>query len=195
MCSTYQIPCRSTDVLQQYVYHRKPPIMVGDLLIPLNTFQQTMPELYIAYASKYKGREELLDLQVPKLNCKWNDVLHLTPIHPALLYQALTQTGHTPQEGIQYYEIPVSKLDASCTVVFHYTHDDGSMTDDQIQFLTPTVLSRVIKTVPSVTLDYYKECMSKKCKPASHYRIPHILTMGSIDVSKCRIITATGHIH
>jgi hypothetical protein len=37
-------------------------------------------ELYKKNVLKYEGREELLNVQVPILNCRWNDVIHFSAI-------------------------------------------------------------------------------------------------------------------
>ena len=43
------------------------------------------PAVYEEHVKKYKGRERLLRREIPLLNCLWNDVLHISPIHPQLV--------------------------------------------------------------------------------------------------------------
>jgi hypothetical protein len=71
--------------MSQFVYHFKPKNMVGDLLIPLNQLRDKHPMTYAEHVTKYKGREKLLEKTIPLLNCLWNDVLHISPIHPQIV--------------------------------------------------------------------------------------------------------------
>jgi len=53
----------------KFVYHLKPKNLVGDFLIPLNQMDRES-KLFHEHSAKYKGREHLMDVIIPKLNCK-----------------------------------------------------------------------------------------------------------------------------
>jgi hypothetical protein len=80
-------------VPKKYLYHMVPNDMTGSVLQPLNTLKESHPDLYVSKAEKYKGREHLMDIMIPTLECKWNDVLHFSPIHPQELKEAFEEAG------------------------------------------------------------------------------------------------------
>lgn len=64
-------------------------------------------ELYRLYKRKYVGREELMKVLIPILNCKWNDVLHFTAISPQLIYDKFkTIDENLSLNRFEYYKIP-----------------------------------------------------------------------------------------
>lgn len=70
--------------------------MTGEALISLNEIKLMHPELYKTYSKKYfdhPERESLLLKSIPKLNCLWNDVIFLLPLHPYYVYEALHSHG------------------------------------------------------------------------------------------------------
>ena len=93
----------------QFVYHRRPPDLRGEILYPLNALRARYPDAYERQAAKYRGREKLMATPVPPLGLLWNDVLHLAPIHPHLLYRALVACGLSPPDH-SYFAIPVDLL-------------------------------------------------------------------------------------
>jgi len=60
-------------------------------------------EIYQQAISKYEGREELLKLVIPTLNCLWNDVVFLSPLHPHKHYEAYSKIGFTPR-NLQFFK-------------------------------------------------------------------------------------------
>jgi len=67
-----------------YIYHIIPDPFHGSSLIPLNQMDLSS-DLYKNYASKYIGREGLMNTMIPKLNCKWNDGIHFSCIDPKIV--------------------------------------------------------------------------------------------------------------
>ncbi|MBK8551651.1 MAG: hypothetical protein IPL53_11555 [Ignavibacteria bacterium] len=65
-----------------YLYHRVPKNLRGNVLYPLNTLKEIHPDLYEQQASKYAGREHITCQIIPILNCLWNDVLHFSAVNP-----------------------------------------------------------------------------------------------------------------
>lgn len=78
-----------------YLYHWVPKDLQGDTLFPLNTLKEKYPDLYKKEASKYVGREQIMQDVLPILNCLWNDVLHFSAVHPSLVKEALFESGRT----------------------------------------------------------------------------------------------------
>src|ERR1700686_2894979 len=108
---------------EQFLYHRVPKDMAGDSLYPLNQLKATMPEIYAEKIKKYRDREYLLEDVIPILNCKWNDVLHLTAVHPQKLLAALKSTGHNPPPQ-KFFQIDTSQFQPENTVIYWYRQSD-----------------------------------------------------------------------
>ena len=73
--------------------------MEGETLYPLNKLKDVYSNIYEEARSKYKGREAVMRHKIPYLNCLWNDVLHLTVVHPQKLKDALGTDNNFVKEG------------------------------------------------------------------------------------------------
>ena len=104
-----------------FVYHAKQPDFFGPRLFPLTTLKEKQPEIYSRVVKKYEGREWLMKLVIPPLNCLWDDVLHMSLMHPALIYRILSEMGfehHRYQR--EWFEIPVADV-AARSILYHDT--------------------------------------------------------------------------
>lgn len=171
----------------QYIYHRKPHNMVGNILYPLNEMKKTLPEVYISEAAKYKGRESLMEEIVPILNCKWNDVLHFSPIEPSIVYQELVNAGLSPDKDEAFFKVPLEYLDEELTVIYKYENEVGELIPDQFIKLMKNSF-RNLSELPAGTKAWYKYCFENKRRPLLFHLVPHILTKSSIDISKCETV-------
>lgn len=95
----------------QYVYHIHRGMFIGEQIVPLNQmpYRDGFEEVYKKAISKYVGREHLLTLVIPTLNCLWNDVVFLSPVHPHKQYEELIKIGYNPVK-LQFYKIPIDVL-------------------------------------------------------------------------------------
>ena len=168
----------------KYVYHLKPQNMFGEILFPLNLMKVNFPEVYNFHINKYKGREFIMDSHVPILNCKWNDVIHTSPIDPRIVYKELKQAGLTVNEKSVWIKIPIEKLNESLTVIFKYENEDGEATDNQMIKFSKNSFQNLIE-LPTGTNKYYKESSENKIRPLLFHLVPHVLTMDKIDISNC----------
>ncbi|UPT74966.1 MAG: HAMP domain-containing histidine kinase [Elusimicrobiota bacterium] len=62
------------------LYHYVPDELVGETLYPLTRLADLHPRVAAEHALKYSGREHLMQVRLPILDCLWNDVLHLAPL-------------------------------------------------------------------------------------------------------------------
>jgi len=90
------------------------------VLYPLNRLADIHSDLYEELQRNYATRRDIASLRIPPLgNCLWNDVLFLTPIHPARFQAALAEVGHTlPRPWRRYYQIDARLLDPAFTVLY-----------------------------------------------------------------------------
>lgn len=174
-----------------YLYHKVPKEMKGDLLYPLNELKDVYPEVYTNEVKKYEGRENLLKVRIPFLDCPWNDVVHLTAVDPAEIKKALIESGRKDAFQISYFRIDPKKLDPQNTIVYLYKQKDlgGISREDNFEEYEAGKVGKY-SNIPEETREYYRETISKGEKPLLYHKIPHILYKGKIDISDLEIFTA-----
>ncbi|MGK2896665.1 MAG: hypothetical protein ACSLEY_03650 [Candidatus Saccharimonadales bacterium] len=173
-----------------YFYHGIPEDMKGSELIPLNKMLEVDPELRAKYLEKYKGREEILERKIPLLDCLWNDVVQLLPLHPCQLLELQKELGLIPEiPDYSYYQIDTSALNPPQTVVYFKTAPGEE--NVTVKWLKDVQLEE-LQSVPEATRKYY-ESMVGTSEPVFNYQfVPHILYQGTIDVSSARVINLQG---
>ncbi len=184
-----QLPNVETKKEKTYLYHMVPSDMQGSVLHPLNTLKSTHPELYLAKALKYADRRHVMEQFIPALECAWNDALHLTAVNPLELKKAIIEAGMHPTE-MKFYEINPDSLDPKNTTVYLYQDktSNDKMNRENFQDYDPKNL-KVHGIISQVTKDYYKRMHEGGKSPLLFVGVPHILHIGSIDVSTLKVIT------
>ncbi len=171
-----------------YLYHWVPKNMQGDTLYPLNLLKEEYPELYTDYAKNYEGREKVMEQFIPTLNCLWNDVLHLSAVHPQVVKDALTEAGMQGDLKIACYEIDPHLLDQEKTTVYFDTASGADkMKEDNFVPFNPNETEKY-SSLPQETKDYYKEIYSKGGRPLVFHKVVHILYKGTINIKGLSVI-------
>ncbi|MBI4023285.1 hypothetical protein HY375_03930 [Candidatus Berkelbacteria bacterium] len=173
------------------LYHRVPSDMVGTVLYPLNELKSRYPDIYAKRVQKYQGREWLLTARIPRLNCLWNDVLHLAPIHPQLVTNALRQAGHDPIT-LGHFVIPSSILKPDRTVVYWYRTNDraANHASEGFSWLAESGLEP-LDAVPAATSEYFAQAARDGQRPLAYHRIPHVLYRGSLETAGLTVVETT----
>jgi broad-specificity NMP kinase len=80
----------------QYVYAIRREGFVGNTLYPLNQMKEmeNYQNIYRVAIKKYEGRKTIMKTHITVLNCLWNDVIFLMPLHPHLMYRKLKEIGY-----------------------------------------------------------------------------------------------------
>lgn len=165
--------------MEKYLYHMVPKEMKGSFLYPLNEYKYTDPDLYEANIKKYEWREYLLQTKIELFDCLWNDVVFLSPVHPAEISEE-QKTAWFPKKRIKkWFKIPVSMLDSDKLGVVYNIRNYTALTDD--------LLDRIAH-LPEKTKAYYKECFAVWKRPLILGNAPHVLYKGSIDTTDVEII-------
>lgn len=180
----------------EFVYHMVPKEMIGTKLIPLNSLKNPYPHLYDKYANKYfdhPERPKLLKRQVPKLNCLWNDVLHFLPLHPHYVYQAITSLGIHTNEKQPFFKIPIERLQNNKNAIYLYSKEKykgpaEAIDEDEIILLNSEDYKE-LKEIPLATSEYYKIESKRGNRFGLFPYIPHLLSLGEVDVSHVEMIT------
>lgn len=168
-----------------YFYHGIPEDMKGDSLIPLTEMMSVDSELREKYLEKYKGREEILERKIPLLDCLWNDVVQLLPLHPKKLFELQQELGIVEElPDYRYFQIETSQLDPSKTVVYFKTASGEE--NVTVKWLSDVNLDD-LQDIPLATSEYYKS-MVDTGEPVFNYQfVPHIIYRGTIDVSSAKV--------
>jgi hypothetical protein len=170
-----------------YLYHFVPENMQGTVLYPLNVLKDIYPELYPNQSSEYSGREHVMEIRIPTLDCLWNDVLHFTAIHPGEVKQALLEAGRKNLPEFKCYQVDSHLLDPALTTV--YLHRlEKTMSPENFTQYDPEKITEYMH-LPEITKQYYKEMTDKGEKSLLFHRTPHILYKGSLDTKDLPIIT------
>lgn len=186
--------------MQRYVYHMVPREMVGLELMPLNRLGVLYPHLYERYSKKYfdhPERPKLFMKEIPHLNCLWNDVVHFLPIHPSHLYKALTELGIATKESLMFYQIPIQKLAANRNAMYlyskeHYKGPAGAIAAEDINLLSLPDY-RELEQLPSATVDYFQTEKEKGKNFGLFAYIPHLFSLGNVNVDEVKIISWNQH--
>jgi hypothetical protein len=170
-----------------YIYHAVPEKMIGNNLIPLNSMQDIDDSLRNSYMSKYRGREDILERKIPILDCLWNDVVQLLPIHPQKIFELQKRLGFLQVvPNYRFYKINLSLLDRKHAVVF-FKSSPGE--DNIVVKLLGDVDFDAIQQIPRATVDYYKSVRKTNELPFNYQFVPHILYKGEVNISSAEIIT------
>jgi len=162
--------------------------MVGTVLYPLHELEHIDPETWRQEREKYAGREQVLAKRVSPLNCRWNDVLHLSAVHPADIVAALRDVGLEPLRR-RFFEIDPFDLDTNRTVVFVNHRPTTADAPDGSQWMPfqPDALTE-LSTFNEASRRYYRECALAGRRPRPWGYLPHVLYRGPLDTRALRTI-------
>ena len=175
------------------LYHLLPDDLRGDVLHPLNRLEDLHPDVHARHVRKYRGREVLQERRVPELDCLWNDVLHLSPVHPALIRDAKLSLGlGWPKGGRAVVAIDPERhgLSADNTVVWlspaREKGDFRASAEDYAPYSAAFVEAST--HLPERTLDHFRSAKANGHPTFLFVGIPHILHRGSINLRNADVI-------
>jgi hypothetical protein len=173
-----------------YIYHMKPTPLIGDKLIPLNQMDKE-GQLYKKHSSKYMGREELMNVIIPQLKCKWNDVVQFSALDPQLIVDELR--NYQPDLKIirtEYFKIHVKQIlthyDAVC-FDRDISRKKGSFSIMEKEVKKLSNEYQELSRVPLETINYWEKVKNEGGKFLWFPFITHVLVKGTVDVSNFSI--------
>ncbi|MER2261297.1 MAG: group-specific protein [Psychrobacillus sp.] len=174
----------------KFVYHMVPKKMIGDELLPLNYIKGLDNELYKQYSEKYRNspeRESLLQRKIPKLDCLWNDVIFLLPLHPNYIFKSLSELGVRIKKDLLFYEIPIERLHDNLNAIYYYRKSNYKGPSSDIPEVEVEIIQidslHMLNAIPEDTLTYFTEESKKGTNFGMFAYIPHVLSLGKIDIS------------
>lgn len=171
-----------------YLYHWVPPNMRGDTLFPLHELKELHPDAYHRAIQKYKDRQWLLDAIIPGLGVRWNDVLHLTAVHPIKASRAQRKGGVPLTRQTHTFKIDPRTLDRSKTVIFLDKWKGEKMNPAAVLPFSVGALPQY-NSIPNSTIHFYQRRMAVGVRPKVYVGVPHILYHGCINIKNAPIIT------
>ena len=178
----------------EFLYHICPLDMRGEVLYPLNRLRDSAPDVYELQVAKYAGRERVLEFRIPLLEVLWNDVIHLSPIHPRRLAQAWTDAGLTSPSGWRrrFFRLPVERIAGLPAVWFAsesmwvnnspYEEVPLAPPANEFTWFDPHEY-RELQATPVAYPEYLRAQIELGRRPLLFPKIPHILVEGEIDTT------------
>jgi hypothetical protein len=162
--------------------------MVGTALYPLNELARVDRDAWERERAKYKGREDVLDLRIPLLNCLWNDVLHLSPVHPTTIATELADVGLEPLRR-RFFEIHPLDLDPTRTVVLlnRRASTEEPLDASQWKPFDPAAID-ALSTFNDASRRYYRRCADAGTRPLLWGFLPHVLYRGHLETRTLSIV-------
>lgn len=158
----------------------------GDDILPLNQLRVHYPDLYEREISKYSARPGTIHNLVYPLDCHWADVVFLSPVHPAPIFEALQASGRIGPVVIDYWTLDAELLDPASTCILMKRHDPElrpQPPEDFIPYSPETVAS--LSTPTERALERLRTLNATE--PLYPWAdIPHILHRGPIPVRAFR---------
>ncbi|MFM9890414.1 MAG: hypothetical protein ACKVOE_07250 [Rickettsiales bacterium] len=160
-----------------YLWHNVPASMDGNLLWPLKALHEIKPELAARYQAKYKGREHIAQLHVPVLDCLWDEVIFLSPIHPQLFNRAMHEAGHKVFSR-EVFQFKADVLENHEAVWFDPVQSgkDGALLPASIRPFDPRTYHS--RSVSKYALPYYQRCAVEGRQPLIWGRDLHVIVRG-----------------
>lgn len=177
----------------KYIYHLKPDPFEGTTLIPLNLMDKSS-DLYKKHSAKYIGREALMLETIPKLNCKWNDVVQFSALDPQILVKKLKEIYPEMKPfRAEYFKISIEQLLPKHQIAIfnrNPSQEKGNFKvfPEDIELLTADNYKE-IKEVPLLTIQYWEDVKRKSGKPLWFPFIPHIFVKGIVETSDFEVCT------
>lgn len=166
------------------LYHSPVTRPYGDQLLPLNMMQDHYPELYAAEHAKYDGREWVLDIPVPPLDCTWGDVVFFSPVDSTLIFEALRAAGHRIS-GTHFWTMDAGQLDPEKTCIRlmrkSETESEAESPDDDDFLPYTTGTLRAVSRITHAALERLRNLAPGE--PLLPWvDVPHVLHKGPVPI-------------
>ncbi len=132
---------------------------------------------------------------IPKLDCRWNDVLHFTIIHPHDIYKELIEAGYELGKPVIFFEVPLERLASSPRAVYHtpspileersfsVANQAPDLVIDPNMVQLPGEIDFTYPTFPAHTKAYFQFERQHGRSPLLFNGLPHFLLQASLETS------------
>ncbi|HEY3508747.1 MAG TPA: hypothetical protein VGL36_06285 [Kribbella sp.] len=158
----------------------------GDDILPLNQLRVHYPDLYERELTKYAARPQTVENPVHPLGCTWADVVFLSPVHPAPIFEALQESGRIGPVVLDYWTLDADFLDPANTCILLKRHDPELRPQPPEDFIPYTPEAAAALSTPSDRALARLRTLDATEPLYPWADIPHILHRGPIPVSAFR---------
>jgi hypothetical protein len=158
----------------------------GTDILPLSQLRDRYPDIYEREVKKYAYRPERLNTPVYPLDCRWSDVVFLSPVHPAPIFAALHESGRVGPVSIGYWTLDAELLDPARTCILLKRHDPELRPQPAEDFIPYAPESVANLSTPSAKALHRLRNLNATEPLYPWADIPHILHRGPIPVSLFR---------
>ncbi len=165
------------------LFHAQPPIMYGNKLVPLASLKELNYDAYANVRRKYEGRMNVLETVIPILNCRWDEVIFLSPIAPITFAEVLTRLQYQVLPS-RYFAFDPYKTDLARAVTLTYDTKGVAVYKpfDQYEILYH-------HKIPKGALRYYITMSKRGVVPFLHHLVPQVLYPGELSVAEVNTTT------
>lgn len=169
------------------LYHLIHRPFLGTTLYPLSELRHIDVTIFERERAKYTGKEWICEWGIESFDCHWNDVVHLSPIHPRDIFAALQEAGQrkVKKRTPYFFAIDSATLDSLRTIFFQYPNGREENYD-------PRKVTEY-SALPDATKQYYQEAISRRERPLLWNLTTHVLYHGEINISNVPIIDRHGN--
>lgn len=165
--------------------------MIGEVLYPLNQLASIDSVVASEESKKYEGRKHLMAVRLPILNCLWNDVIHLSPIHPSKIKKVLIETGYQDVPPVRtFFMIKPEALMPSKAIHFRNSKDTATKFDfPESEFATfESSRYQELADVPREQRSYFVRVKAEGGRPLLWARTPHVFYQGGINIKHAEVV-------
>jgi hypothetical protein len=173
------------------LYHAEPIGLTGERLVPLSALAVTDPAAYAKAIAKYNDspdRRRLPNRHVPLLDCRWQDVVFLCPVHPHVVWRAWQRRGVEPVSQ-RFLAIPAKSVAHIPAVVYtpaRTTPGEDIHPADVTPFDAATYTE--MTDLPERTLAWYDTLIAAGRTGAQFHTVPHVLVRGRVDIGDAEVV-------
>ncbi len=158
------------------LFHLRPKGGVeGDVLMPLSDLRVTLPETYEAARQKYEAREHVPRNHIPLLDCHWEDVIFLSPVHPQILHGVLVSCGHRGLVDRKAFVVDPATLNPARLVVYEFDGETPYTYYERSHHLR-------YARIGEATKGFYRDAKEEGKKPFIFAGVTHVLYQGRIPI-------------
>jgi hypothetical protein len=152
----------------------------GDDILPLNDLRVHYPDLYERHFAKYANRPHRVQTPVYPLGCTWADVVFLSPVHPAPIFEALHESGRIGPAVIEYWTLDADLLDPARTCILLKRHDPEQRPQPPEDYIPYSADAAAALAAPSEQALHRLRTLNATEPLYPWADIPHILHRGPI---------------
>jgi hypothetical protein len=158
----------------------------GDAVLPLNLLREQHPDLYEREAAKYVGRPQAMTNPVYPLDCTWTDVVFLSPVHPAPIFDALRESGRIGPGSLDYWTVDADLLDPRRTCILLKRYDPQFRPQPAEDFIGFSPEAAAALSTPSPRALHRLRNLNATERLLPWADIPHVLHRGPIPITLFR---------